>query len=341
LLRRSSFWETTRLFFPRARGLVHTFNDIVINADAWIVSYELELPRFLKKTTRRHLESAYARFADPRCRFILPMSDAARRWFLRRVPEDMRDALSSKTRVFAGGVDGPEHFSLKRTTMERQVDEPLHLVFIGNDSFRKGGLYILDAFDQLRREGIDCRLTFIGRVDPTTYALAIQPGEYEQFIDRLENTAHLTWIPHAAKRQVVETLIDAHIGLLPTLDDSLGWSVIEMMAASVPVIATNIVALPELVDDGVTGLLIDIPRDDDNRWIGLTRNGTHKDICAQTHALIVAGLVDNIAALYNDESLRMKMASTARRRYKEQYTPEIAASRLKSLYDDVYESVPS
>jgi len=41
----SSFWRATRCFVPRVRGLVHTFNDIVINADAWIVSHELELPR--------------------------------------------------------------------------------------------------------------------------------------------------------------------------------------------------------------------------------------------------------------------------------------------------------
>jgi glycosyltransferase involved in cell wall biosynthesis len=332
----SSFWRATRCFVPRVRGLVHTFNDIVINADAWMVSHELELPRFLQTTKPWHLRVAFERLADDRCRFILPMSEAARQWFLRRVPEPLRAVCAAKTQVFTGGVAGPEHFGLHAGPRSRAPHEPLHLVFVGNDAFRKGGPDVLDAVDRLRAEGLETRLTFVGRVDPETYTHRVGPDEPARLIQRLQTTPGVTWVPHAPNRDVLRMLTEAHLGLLPTLDDSLGWSAIEMASAGLPVIASNIVALPELVHEGVTGRLIAIPRDDDGRWFGIGRQGSNGELLAHTHDLLVAGLVNAIAAFDRDEDERLRLGRQARTRYEECYTPETAARRLQGFYDAAY-----
>ncbi len=325
LLPQAGHWKTTRLFLTRPPGLVHTFNDIVIHARAWMVSHELELPRFLGQTKAKHIRAAYHRLADGRCRAVLPMSEAAKRWMLRRVPEALRPAIEAKTRVFTGAVNGPEHFNLPVRPARRSADQPLHLVFVGNNAFRKGGPVVLDAFDRLRKAGLSCRLTFIGRVDPHSYTRPVTPEDHADLVRRLRETPEVTWMQRVPNRNVLAILSGAHVGLLPTYDDSLGWSVIEMMSAGLPVVASNIVALPELVTDGVTGRLIDVPRDADGRWIGVVDRAGDETVQKATHEALVAGVVSAVEDLANDEDLRQRIGAAGREVYAARYTPDLAA----------------
>lgn len=50
----------------------------------------------------------------------------------------------------------------------------------------------------------------------------------------------------------------SHVGLLPSWSDTYGYSVLEMQAAGVPVITTNIRALPEINSEEV-GWMINLP----------------------------------------------------------------------------------
>ena len=243
----------------------------------------------------------------------------------------------SKMRVFTGGVEGPEHFGLRCTPHPREANQQIHLVFVGNDAFRKGGLFVLDAFDSLRRNGVDAKLTFIGSVTPRTYVTQVQRQDRLQMLDRLKTTKHVTWVPGCSNRAILTALVDADIGLLPTLDDSLGWSVIEMMASCTPVIASNVVALPELIENGTTGRLLSIPRDEDRRWVGIRDANMRPEHLSYAHQLLVDGLVAAISTLYRDEDQRMQMAYQSRYRYEKRYTPEVAARQLRVLYDEVYE----
>jgi glycosyltransferase involved in cell wall biosynthesis len=61
--------------------------------------------------------------------------------------------------------------------------------------------------------------------------------------------------------------------LFPTLDESLGWVAVEAGFASLPVITTDIFAIPELVVDGRTGVLIPLNKNDLSRWVGLWLDG--------------------------------------------------------------------
>jgi glycosyltransferase involved in cell wall biosynthesis len=339
---RSEFWNATRLFFPPHRELVHTFNDLVMGARAWVVSHELELPRFLGTAPASHWEKAFTLLAKDGCRRILPMSDASRNWFLRRVPDALRDRLAAKTEVFTGGVNGPEHYGFHGADdatgpeparpARRAARDPLRLVFVGNNAFRKGGQFVLDAFDRLRGAGLNTELTFIGKVDPFSYVLPVSADDHARLVGRLKTTPGVTWIPRADNRDVLATMAGAHVGLLPTLDDSLGWSVIEMMAAGLPVVASNIVALPELIADGETGELIELPLDADRRWAGVTTSRGDAAVAADAGERLVTGLVRAVTRLANDESRRVALGQAGRSRYLAEFTPELAARRLGNIY---------
>jgi glycosyltransferase involved in cell wall biosynthesis len=69
------------------------------------------------------------------------------------------------------------------------------------------------------------------------------------------------------RNEDVLRLIEASdLCLLPTLDDSFGFSLLESMSCAVPVIATAVCAIPEIVDDGADGVLLPLPTDGDGRW---------------------------------------------------------------------------
>ena len=115
----------------------------------------------------------------------------------------------------------------------------------------------------------------------------------------------------AGHRPDVMALQDAlDICLQPSYADSFPGTVIEAMAASVPVLATAVGGMPEQIIDGENGLLVAAP---------------------PTAASIAAGLLRLLA----DAGLRHGMGAAARRRYEAELTGGPWIARTRALYDDV------
>jgi len=87
-------------------------------------------------------------------------------------------------------------------------------------------------------------------------------------------------------------------------------SVLEYMEAGLPVVATRVGGLPDLVDDGVHGLLV--PRRD---------------------PAALAGALDG---LLGDPGRRHAMGEAGRRRRREQFEFDVMVQRLEDLYERLY-----
>ena len=114
-------------------------------------------------------------------------------------------------------------------------------------------------------------------------------------------------------RADVMAVLDAADVLLHPLHDALPTTIIEAMAAATPVVATRVGGIPELVEDGVSGVLVPAPP------------------AASQLAAALAGLL-------GDEALRRRLAAAGRTRFEREFTAERWAARMGELYRSVLQS---
>jgi glycosyltransferase involved in cell wall biosynthesis len=99
------------------------------------------------------------------------------------------------------------------------------------------------------------------------------------------------------------------IFVLPSLNEGLPMTVLESMAASRPVVATRVGAIPSVIKDGENGLLVD-PRDAD-------------------------GLRNAIARLLSDRALCRRIGDKAHDWVNRNYTSEAMALKYRQLYEAI------
>lgn len=116
------------------------------------------------------------------------------------------------------------------------------VTFVGTNLDRKGGERLLRAFRAHLRDR--CVLNLV-----TRDTVAPEPGV----------VVHNDFTP--GDPRLPELLARTSVFAFPTEMDNSPYSVLEAMRAGVPVVTTRVGALPEMVVDGVTGLLV--PHDDD------------------------------------------------------------------------------
>ncbi len=118
------------------------------------------------------------------------------------------------------------------------------ILFIGREFERKGGDVLVEAFKQVRRSIPEARLTIIGP------KLPMQLPEGAEFLGFLDRTAPTDWA------KIQEAFENATVFTLPARHEPFGLVVLEAMYAALPVVATRIGALKEMVEEGVTGYLV-------------------------------------------------------------------------------------
>jgi L-malate glycosyltransferase len=129
---------------------------------------------------------------------------------------------------------------IPKKTSERQVT----LMHISNFRPLKRTDDVVRIFARVR-ESMDARLVLVG--DGPEY------GRTRELVEKLELEEYVRYV--GVVDDVTPILAAADVLLLPSETESFGLVALEAMASGVPVVASDVGGLPEVVDHGVTGFL--------------------------------------------------------------------------------------
>ncbi|MHB8658212.1 MAG: glycosyltransferase family 4 protein [Solirubrobacteraceae bacterium] len=156
----------------------------------------------------------------------------------------------------------------------------------------------IEAVRRCAEQHPDLRLLIVGD-GPSARAIATDAT-------RLGDRAALA----GARSDVMRCMDAFDICLHPSRADAFPTTLIEAMAASLPILATRVGGIPEIVDDGVSGILVEAPPSPER---------------------ISARLVH----LLGDAPMRRRLAAAGRRAYEERFTAGPWICRTRALYDEV------
>lgn len=122
-----------------------------------------------------------------------------------------------------------------------------NIVFLGKIVEAKGVFSLIEAFNRIAQKFPDVRLVMIGRGE-TEKALSTVA---EPFRDRVEFTGYKS--RNEIKRLVSESLFT----VIPTYFENFSMAALEVMACRKALIYTKRASGPELIDDGVNGILVE------------------------------------------------------------------------------------
>lgn len=170
-------------------------------------------------------------------------------------------------------------------------------VYAGKVSPGKGAKDLLAAVTKVRRDAPDFRLAVAGRAEePWRTKLVSTPGvEYHGWLSRTD---------------LRKLYADARFAVVPsTWPEPFPRAALEAASAGVPVVGTRVGGIPEVVRDGVTGVLVE-PRDPDALSAAMLR-------------------------LWSDRELAQKLGAAARLHVETEFGPDRIAARTEELYHDV------
>lgn len=149
--------------------------------------------------------------------------------------------------IIPNGID-IEHFAKGVTPIEDFQDGKINILFVGRLEKRKGLRYLLEAFAQLRWQFPETRLIVVGPGNPDKDCYRVMserslkdvvfvgPVSYDS-LARYYNTADIFCTPATGK-------------------ESFGIVLLEAMASSTPIVATDIEGYAALLEDGKYGRLV-------------------------------------------------------------------------------------
>jgi glycosyltransferase involved in cell wall biosynthesis len=272
---------------PVLTSLVNTPYDPVRRHDRSVPAWKLRMVRAIDTVTARRLNDRFH-----------AISHAVKAAAVERMgipPERVTVVERGRDATRLGTRDPARRRRSRRALGLHKNDEVV--LNVGRREFQKGQRWLIEAVDALADERPRLVLLVAGRD-------GLAARELDELRGAARHSERIRFLGH--RSDVPELLAAADVFAFPSLYEGLGGSVIEAMAMGLPVVASDIPALREVVDDGASGLL--------------TPPGSSHEI------------VSALRKLLDDAGLRTAMGVRGRAIFEERYRVERMGARMVELY---------
>lgn len=224
-------------------------------------------------------------FASCFCHRIVLVNDYYKKYF---------KIFKHKLTKIYNGVDYAKFSSIKEVAHD---DGKIRVLFVGRLDLQKNPLSLLKTAKIILEKRKDVLFTLVG--DGEFY------GACKNYIEEnnlIENVTLSGWSSEPEK-----FYSESDIFMASSIYESFGLMFLEAGFFSLPSCATNVEGIPEVISDGITGLLCN-PNDEES-------------------------MANNILKLCNDKELRVKMGKAAKKRSEEFFNIENMTNAYKQIYE--------
>ncbi len=189
---------------------------------------------------------------------------------------------------------------------EKRQSDVFNIGIIGRITPLKGHTYFLRAIARVKRRlrTPEIKVWIIGDASSSHQAYK---HELEVLVKRLGLTYCTEFL--GSQQDIPAVLVDLNLLVLPSVrHEAFGRVVIEAQAAGVPVIATRVGGVVDIIDENLTGILV-TPCD-------------------------VEGLAQAIIRIMKDKSLAGYLAENARKKVTQKFTLDLMAKKTLSVYEE-------
>jgi glycosyltransferase involved in cell wall biosynthesis len=172
------------------------------------------------------------------------------------------------------------------------------LIYIGRLAVEKGLPVLFESIKMLREKGHVVSLMLVGDGPDRKYLEAL--GATLGIGDQLE------FVGYASQDEIVQYLGESDIFVLPSFAEGVPVSIMEAMACGIPVVATFVGGVAELVENEISGLLV-FPSD-------------------------IEGLSNAIEKYLYDSNLRQSIIQKAREKIIAEYNINVEVDKLAALF---------
>ena len=269
-------------------------------ADLFVAIVSLFLPRNIKFIFSEHnvynrrrsvkLYKVIDRFVYSRYCRIICVSEMVKYELDKYLPE-----VADKSIVIKNAVEVED--------FEETRDKEYDIIFVGRLERAKGVDVLLKAIQILEKNrSVALRVAIVGD--------GSQVGYLRRITQDLEIRSRVEFL--GIRQDISQLMRNSKVFVLPSRWEGLPMVILEAMANKVPIIATSVGGIPEIISDGVTGLLV---KTDDPEE-----------------------LAEKVRMLLDDSSLRKRLSISAFEKVKSEYSIKEYCTNVLRLYEEVLRS---
>lgn len=211
---------------------------------------------------------------------------------------DLKDVFKGRIFHVPNGISKVDY-----NDNDKPINKVPKILYLSNLIKSKGILDFLDSLEILAHKNIDFNVSIVGEEADLT------KQELNLLIDKKNISKSVMYLGPKYEKEKNTFFLQSDIFVFPTKNDIFGLVNIEAMKFGLPVVSTNEGAIPEIIDDGVTGFIVD-------------KNSPEQ-------------IADKIEFLINNPKKRIEMGKAGRKKFLNNYTIDIFEKNMTNVFSSI------
>lgn len=304
--------------------LVHTPGQLILNKVPWIVEIDNSscVSFYRLKTLKSPISGRVIRLLlkSKYCKKIICMSEAAKKSMINTFNDEK---INEKLEV--------SYPYVRLNPYKKKKSNKIKLLFISTNFYANGGADLVKAFNILTKKYKNLELIFVTK-KAFIESILLEDCEKQGNIKFYEAKYDKDQLYRQFYSQV-------DIYVEPTYKDSFGLVFLEAVASGLPIIATDMFALPEIVEEGKNGFLLKCPIPYFREDYTPNKDWWYFDVGPVVKTMdfpeIVSGLVEKLSILIENKKLREEMGKYSLNLVKKgKFSDKKRKENLKRIYQE-------